>query len=305
MSEITFRKPKLADKDLIQHYFKNHTGRSCERTFANIYLWSRKSPVTFAIVDNTLVFKRQPPEEMAFTFPAGKKEDVKSAIEKLEDYAAEAGHPFKMYFVVPEQFAELDSECPGVFQIEYIRDAADYVYDREKLATLSGKKYHGKKNHVNKFMKTYEGRWSYERMSEDNVEDCFLMAIEWGHENDAYENREKNAELAVTLNSLRLFKELDYVGGILRIDGDVVAFTIGEPVTADTFVVHIEKAYAEIPGAYTVINQQFVQHECGDYKYVNREDDAGSPGLRKAKLSYKPAFLVEKGEVTIKGEKQD
>ena len=90
---------------------------------------------------------------------------------------------------------------------------------------------------------------------------------------------------------------LDLKGGILRIDGKIVAFTIGEPICPDTFVVHIEKAYADVPGAYTMINQQFVEHECMDYKYVNREDDAGSEGLRKAKLSYKPVFMVEKGHV--------
>ena len=85
------------------------------------------------------------------------------------------------------------------------------------------------------------------------------------------------------MNALRLFEELDLKGGILRIDGKIVAFTIGEPICPDTFVVHIEKAYADVPGAYTMINQQFVEHECMDYKYVNREDDAGSEGLRKAK----------------------
>ena len=101
----------------------------------------------------------------------------------------------------------------------------------------------------------------------------------------------------MTINALRLFEELDLKGGILRIDGKIVAFTIGEPICPDTFVVHIEKAYADVPGAYTMINQQFVEHECMDYKYVNREDDAGSEGLRKAKLSYKPVFMVEKGHV--------
>ena len=103
--------------------------------------------------------------------------------------------------------------------------------------------------------------------------------------------------MCVTLNSLRLFKELKLTGGVLRIGGEVVAFTIGEPVKADTFVVHIEKAYADIQGAYPMINQQFVLNECGDYQYINREDDTGAEGLRKAKLSYRPVFFVEKGIV--------
>lgn len=101
---------------------------------------------------------------------------------------------------------------------------------------------------------------------------------------------------------LRLFEELHLTGGVLRIDGKVVAFTIGEPICEDTYVVHIEKAYADVQGAYTMINQQFVEHECMNYKYVNREDDTGAEGLRKAKLSYRPAFMVEKGDVTEKAQ---
>ena len=97
-----------------------------------------------------------------------------------------------------------------------------------------------------------------------------------------------------------MLEELELIGGILRVEGEVVAFTIGEPISDDTFVVHIEKAYAEIQGAYPMINQQFVEHECLKYKYVNREEDTGAEGLRKAKLSYQPVFLVEKGNVKEK-----
>ena len=107
--------------------------------------------------------------------------------------------------------------------------------------------------------------------------------------------------MCVTMNSLRLLKELHLMGGILKIDGEIVAFTIGEAINEDTFVVHIEKAFAEVEGAYTMINQQFVEHELlGKYQYVNREDDVGMEGLRKAKMSYHPVFMVEKGYVTIK-----
>lgn len=113
---------------------------------------------------------------------------------------------------------------------------------------------------------------------------------------------EKRDEMCVTLNALRLMEELRLKGGLLRTDpqGEVIAFTIGESLNADTFVVHIEKAYAEIQGAYPMINQQFVIHEAQDYQYVNREEDTGSEGLRRAKLSYRPAFLVEKGRVTLR-----
>ena len=186
---------------------------------------------------------------------------------------------------------------PGRFQIEYVRDVADYVYETEKLATLAGKKLHGKRNHINKF-KTLYPDWSYEHINDENVEECFQMALKWRNQNGCDDDAEKNAEMCVTLNSLRLYKELGLTGGILRVNGQIAAFSMGEPLCSDTFVVHIEKAFADIEGAYPMINQQFVQHECMDYKYVNREDDAGSEGLRKAKLSYRPAFMVEKGIVT-------
>ena len=104
--------------------------------------------------------------------------------------------------------------------------------------------------------------------------------------------------MCVTLNSLRLYKELGQTGGVLRIGNEIAAFAIGEPICEDTFVVHIEKAFPHIDGAYPMINQQFVLHECKDYKYVNREEDTGAEGLRRAKMSYRPAFMVEKGVVT-------
>ena len=205
-----------------------------------------------------------------------------------------------MYNVTPDNFERLQEWFPDRYQIEYDRDQADYVYETEKLATLSGKKLHGKRNHINKFKIMYEDRWSYEPMTKDNVEDCFQMALKWRNENGCEEDSEKNAEICVTLNSLRLFEELGLKGGVLRIDGEVAAFTVGEPICSDTFCVHIEKAYAEVQGAYPMINQQFVSHECMDYKYVNREEDTGAEGLRKAKMSYRPVFMVEKGTVTRK-----
>lgn len=295
MKEIQFKKPEMEDRELLHSYFKKYPSRSCEKTFVNTYLWARFYGVTYAIIENTLVFKTNT-YGLSFSYPIGKASDVKLAIEVLKEYAEGLGEPFVLYHVTETQFMQLDGWYPERFELIYNRDIADYVYESEKLATLSGKKLHAKRNHINKFKATHEN-WSYETMSEDNLEDCFQMALNWRKENGCEDDEEKNAEMCVTLNSLRLFKELELVGGVLRIDGEVVAFTIGEPICNDTFVVHIEKAYADIQGAYPMINQQFVEHECMQYKYINREEDTGSEGLRKAKLSYRPAFLVEKGIV--------
>ncbi len=300
MTELNFKKAELEDQEIISSYLTRYPSRSCERTFVNVYLWSRKYPVTWAIVEQTLVFKSEDQEHLAFTFPAGEDEDIKKALEVLGQYTREREAPFCLYCVTKEFYEKLELWYPGRFEITYDRDSADYVYEAEKLATLSGKKLHAKRNHINKFKSMYEGRWSYETMGKDNLEDCFQMGLRWRTENDCEDNCEKLAEMCVTMNSLRLFNELGLIGGVLRLDGEVIAFTIGEPVSEDTFVVHIEKAFAQIQGAYPMINQQFVEHECMKYKYINREEDTGAEGLRKAKLSYRPAFLVEKGTVTEK-----
>lgn len=298
MEETQFKRAELEDKEIISDYFRHHTSRSCERTFVNVFLWSRQYPVKWAVVENALVFKSEDNTHVSFAFPAGEEEDVRKVLEEMKAYSEKKGYPFTMYNVTPDNFELLEKWYPGRFQIEYERDNADYVYESEKLAALPGKKLHGKRNHVNKFKSIYANRWSYESISKENVEECFQMALRWRNDNGCNEDLEKNAEMCVTLNALRLFEELGLTGGVLRVDGEIVAFTIGEPVCSDTFVVHIEKAYAEIPGAYNMINQQFVEHECMDYTYVNREEDTGAEGLRRAKLSYRPVFLVEKGTVT-------
>ena len=220
-------------------------------------------------------------------------------LEAIKAYCKKENLEFRLGLVTPVQFEILEKLYPDTFEITYDRDSADYVYEREKLANLSGKKYHGKKNHVNKFKKTYPD-WTYESITDENVEDCFQMALGWRNANDVDEDDEKNAEMTVAMNSLRLFKELGLRGGLLRVNGEVVAFSIGEPVSDDTMVVHIEKARADIEGAYAMINQQFVLHETEGFTYINREDDVGEEGLRKAKLSYHPVFMVEKGNVTYK-----
>lgn len=295
MKEIEFKRPELEDKEIITSYFEKAPSRSCERTFVNVYLWSRHYKVKYAVIEDALIFKSED-RGMAFAYPAGEPEHVKKALEFLMEYCKERECPFILYNVTPEMFAQLERWYPGRFTVEYDRDIADYVYESEKLATLAGKKLHGKRNHINKFKSLYPD-WTYEELNDDNVEDCFQMALKWRNKNGCEDDPEKNAEMCVTLNSLRLYKELGLEGGVLKVDGRIIAFTVGEPLCGDTFVVHIEKAFADVEGAYPMINQQFVQHECADYTYVNREEDTGAEGLRKAKLSYRPAFLEEKGVV--------
>lgn len=294
---IEFRKPVIEDQPMVTGYIKQKMTRSCEDTFGNLLLWARFYNVHIAEVEGMLV-AAMIGNRISYHYPYGAG-DVKKCVEALMEFSEAKGKEFRMHCVTPEEFEELDALFPGEFEIEYHREIADYVYEAEKLRTLSGKKYHGKKNHVNKFKKTYEN-WEYVPMSAENVEEAFQLLLKWKNLNLCHEHHDKNAESCVAANFLRLFEELNVCGGILRVDGQAAAFTIGEKVCEDTMVVHIEKALTEYEGAYAMINQQFAAHECQDVTYVNREEDTGDEGLRKAKLSYRPVFMVEKGTVKRK-----
>lgn len=298
--DISFQKIELEDKERISRYLDKKIYRSCDLVFPNIYLWSRKYPTKYAVVEDTLIFQGVAENGApSITFPAGDHKQVHRALEAMLSWFQEQQAEFRMHLVQQKEFELLDSWYPDTFQILYNRDIADYVYETEKLASLAGKKLHSKRNHVNRFLEN-NPHWVYEPITPENVEDCFQMALKWREEMQCEIDVEKRDEMCVTLNALRLMEELELKGGLLRTapQGEVIAFTIGEPLDKDTFVVHIEKAFAQIQGAYPMINQQFVLHEAQAYKYVNREEDTGSEGLRKAKLSYRPVFLVEKGVVT-------
>ncbi|MBS6397282.1 MAG: DUF2156 domain-containing protein [Clostridiales bacterium] len=300
--EIPFKRPKLEDRQAIMKHLGAGRLRGCERTFANIYLWARFYNLTWGEIEDTVVFRSEYEGKYSYTFPVGSG-DKKKVLDLILEDSREKGYPFRLHAVNEEEYAQLDRMYPGRFRIEWSRDEADYVYETEKLISLSGKKYHGKKNHINQFKAAYPD-WSYETISDENVEECFQMALRWREFNGCEDNPEKNKEMCVALNSLRLFRELELSGGLLRAGGQVVAFTLGEPVCEDTFVVHIEKAYADVRGAYPMINQQFLEHEVSGYAYVNREEDTGDEGLRTAKLSYRPVFMVEKGIVTLQGDER-
>lgn len=294
--DIQWKMIALSDKELIEGFYRQEKLRNCEATFANNYLWAPHYEIRYAVVEGMLVFLS---DEASFSvsFPVGAG-DLRKTVDMLLAYFSEKGKPFKMHLVSPAQFEKLEALYPGRFQVAYDRDLADYVYESERLLTLSGKKLHAKRNHINKFKETYPD-WQYESITEENTGECLEMAQAWRVLNGCDEDENKHAEFCVTLNALKLRRELGLKGGLLRADGRVVAFTLGEAVGDDTFVVHIEKAYADVQGAYPMINQQFVAHEGAAYRYINREEDTGAEGLRKAKLSYYPDRMLEKGIVTL------
>ena len=122
MEDSQFKKAELEDKEIISHYFKHHTSRSCERTFVNVYLWSRQYPVKWAVIEGALVFKRQDEDHLSYAFPAGEDEAVQKALEQMMEFSERNGFPFSMYNVTPADFERLERWYPGRFQIEYDRD---------------------------------------------------------------------------------------------------------------------------------------------------------------------------------------
>ncbi len=296
---MEWKKVCLEDKDKITAYLRLAGYPNCELTFTNILLWGRRYPTRYTVVDDHLIIYSI--QERSFTYPLGEG-DPEPALRELAAFCAREQIPLRFHSVNESIWDDLQKRYPGRFQIIWVRDYADYVYRRSDLAELKGKKYHGKRNHIHNFLRTCD--WSYEPITDANQEECFEMSVKWWEQNGADEG-DKETEMEVTRMALNLRKYLGLSGGLLRVDGNVAAFTLGEAVNPDTFVVHIEKAFADLQGAYPMINQQFVLHEAMDYTYINREDDSGMPGLRKAKLSYHPAFLLKKGYVTEKADTRE
>lgn len=296
---IEWKELELEDMKLLKPYYDEIDYRFNEASFANNLLWTPYFHMRYAIVERKLVFRSNEEARHSVSYPFGKK-PLKGTIDRLMEDFIERGKKFRMHLVTEDEFEVLSTLYPGMFQIEYDRDSADYLYESQKLITLAGKKLHSKRNFINRF-KTEHPDWQYEVITEENKTECFEMAKNWGMQNIEEGTaiaEAKSAELLVTENALHLMEILSLKGGLIRMDGEVIAFAIGEALTKDTFCVHIEKAYGNIVGAYQLINQQFVEHEASIYRYVNREDDAGSEGLRKAKLSYYPEILLKKGIVT-------
>lgn len=301
MNVLNFKKIEITDKEAAVELLKRSNFRGCYYTFGNSFVWSEIYDIEFCIAEGFLFRKTGKNSKTQFVFPAGSG-DISHAVEIMSDYCKELKIPLKI--TANKQIADKIAEIYPNAEIKLNRDICDYVYLAEDLENLKGKKYHGKRNHLNRF---YENDWSFETLTADNISECYEMNKLWRTENidecklcerdpDA---QSKLDELCVVERSLSHYDELGYVGGVLRVNGEVQAFTFGEPSSDDCFVVHVEKALRQYQGAYTAINREFVKSLGGKYKYINREDDAGSENLRKAKLSYYPVFMEEKFDITF------
>lgn len=296
---LEFQSIELSDKEWIDDLLKRSDFRTCEYNFNTMFLWRFVFQTRISRHEDRLLVRSYHNGKYTYLFPAGSG-DLKEAVALLMDDAKDRGDRFRMHSVSEQGKTELELAFPGALYFFPSRRDYDYIYTAESLRTLKGKKLHGKRNHIHRFLDQYQGRYSYEPITGENIHECMQMNKEWCRLNDCLIDESKLQEQCSVAQAFRHYSLIGLEGGLLRVDGKVIAFTMGEPLNSDTFLVHIEKAMAQIQGAYPMINQQFVLDRCDGFSYVNREDDSGMEGLRKAKLSYRPAFLEKKYLVFLK-----
>ncbi|MDR2891690.1 MAG: phosphatidylglycerol lysyltransferase domain-containing protein [Deltaproteobacteria bacterium] len=286
-----FKPITLSDKAWMQSLFELSGYQAVEYNFDYCYIWQEALECRVARLDDLLLLKAGGPEP-AYMFPPGRG-DLSAALDLLCDDAVMDGQPMRLFAVLPDQMRQLEQLRPGFFDFAAMRQDFDYIYEAEKLIHLPGGHLHSKRNHIHRFKENYPD-WRYEPISAGNIEEVKAMYQDWltlNAERIAGSPWDETVAVGFALND---FAQLDMVGGLIRADGRIMAFSVGSRLNADTYMIHLEKAYGDIQGAYAIINQEFAAHNCRDYRFINREDDLGLPGLRKAKLSYHPFGLLEK-----------
>lgn len=291
-----------ADYAFLKHYFSLRNTGTCENVITDAYLWKIYYRTKYFLTDTGLCWLYKTDTEVFSSIPLAKPEHLQENVEALETYYHEVlGQKLTMYLVDEEAVKLLDLPEER-YEVMEDRTYFDYVYDAEALRTLSGKKYHKKKNHVNAFLKEYEGRYQCRRLAGHDIEEILDFVHAWHAErtsDDPFHRDDYEIKgIEYVIRNCRLIK---YEMFGVFIDGRLEAFSLGtyDAVTKTAFI-HVEKANAKIRGLYPFINQQFLCKAFPEAVLVNREDDMGLAGLRKAKESYHPVQLVKKYTVREK-----
>ena len=295
----------LDKKELIDGFLKRRKSRNSEFSFSYLYMWRKSYDMKYAITDDMLCIlpkhtggPRSASFPIGFENPDGTSRSIKKFVETLLEYFKESGEEPLIHLYDESTMELLVKEFPDTFIITEDRNNFDYVYRVDELTKLSGKKFHSKKNHINKFKKMYPD-WEYCRLSPENNGECMALFDEW-QTDKGWEAESIGEEREALCEFLNNRDTLGYIGGGIRIGGRLVAFSFGEALGTDTAVIHFEHVDPNCEGAFAIINQQFLEHEWQNYTYVNREEDMGIPGMRKAKESYHPAFMIKKYVATLK-----
>ena len=301
MITIDFRDLTKEDKPLIDGFYQSGYYENSHFNFTNLYMWREPYHLRLAVEDDVLYLTSEWEGRITALQPIGAAEKIPGAVGNLLDYFRNIGRPL-CFSGIERSFADVLERYEGAsFDIRPDRDNFDYVYSSESLIKLAGRKYHSKKNHLNAFRKMYP-QAEYLPITEEIVILCKLELNSWYKQHLQEDPADPFIayERAAIIEVLNNFKDFGLKGGAIRLDGRIVAFTFGEQLNRDTAVIHVEKADPEVRGAYPAINQGFVEHEWSHMTYINREEDMGLEGLRKAKESYKPVKMIEKFFAALK-----
>ena len=290
---IDFKPIKLEDKKRYEHYLMDGNTRSCEFSFANLYLWGRQNAT---ILHDHMVLFSQFNCKSVYPYPVGCG-DKKPVLDAIIADAKERGIPCRITGLNTEGIELINTLYPDMFHFHCDRGSFDYVYDINDLADLPGKKYQKKRNHCNRFRTDYPN-YTVSPLSKENVSFVQHMLDTW-YETKELENPESDFLMErIALNkALREFEEIGMDGLVLFNESEVLGFTMGSFLSPNTFDIHFEKAKGDVNGAYAIINYEFARYLRDKYPtlhFLDREEDMGIEGLRIAKERYFPHHMAEK-----------
>jgi Uncharacterized conserved protein len=289
---MQFKPVTIKDKEAITAYTRSGDFLNCDFAFSNMCSWRFLYDSEFAIDEGFLYIRFFIKHHRVYMFPIGTG-DLKQAFRKIEKDAKGYDSLLRIFGVTPPGKDKMETLFPGEFTFTANRNYFDYIYLREDLCTLKGKKYQAKRNHINKFKKSYT--YTYLPITPNLIPECLKLEQQWIQSNHNEKDTDalefENRSMVFALNN---FDALDLTGGAIFVENEMVAFTYGSPINQYTFDIHVEKADIRFEGVFSVINQEFAVRLPEHYLYINREEDLGLPGLRQSKLSYQPAILLEK-----------
>jgi len=285
----------LEDKPILDEAFKQYPPLISEFTFTNLFMWRHTYQIKMSRLQNFLCLFADKGEH-PFFFPTLGTGDMVECYRTLAKYLEERGIPPKIARVPEEMTSQVDWKAEG-FVVEFDRDQSDYLYLTQDLIQLQGRKYHRKRNHIKQFKEKYP--YQYVPLTSEWISECLRLQTEWCNLRQCDVIPGLANESFAVKEAFTHFETLGVTGGAILIDGKLEAFTLGEPLNPETVVIHIEKANPAFEGLYTVINQVFLEKQWAGYTYVNREQDLGEEGLRKAKESYFPHHLINKYKITL------
>ena len=272
----------LEDRDAVSAAMARNPSEACEMHFANVFLWRRFERAKLTVINGNCCILCEPPNEPAYFLQPLGDNDIEATLRTCLSFAPRL------------------SRVDGTFAAKYgrssrcepDRDNFDYVYRSEDLVNLKGKKYDGKRNRIRKFERSYS--CDYARLSGDHLPGCLDLLARWLEAKSTGDGFLVDVWRGVIEEGLGNFDELGLRGGVFLVGGRVAAFSLGARLTPETAVIPIEVVDPRYEGLSQLVNREFVRREWADCRFVNREQDNGIPGLRRAKTSYHPHHFVKK-----------